>query len=297
MLSRLAESSFWLGRYLERTEGLSRLLLEFHQLLIQDQRTHVARGCALLTHGLGLEMESKTPRDLVATVYGDSQNPSTIRGAMHGIRSNARSIRDTLPSDFFESINRLNAATDEFQQAQPGSSLKLILDRLAVSNGIHQWLAPSDESSLFFQLGRSLERMDLVSRLLLMKIETEWKDQGSATTLRAVGGLSTFLRARLPITSDRVRHFLITETTFPRSLIQTSKSAELTIRELSKANNAAADSILRPIGILSSQIYFLRENMEEEEEIVRQIPLAVEQTSESVRANFFRPIGSIVWSN
>src|ERR1035437_4005932 len=55
MLSRLAESSFWLGRYLERAEGMSRLLIEFHQLLIQDSRTHVKRGCTLISHGLGLE--------------------------------------------------------------------------------------------------------------------------------------------------------------------------------------------------------------------------------------------------
>ena len=297
MLSRLAESSFWLGRYLERTEGLSRLLLEFHQLLIQDQRSHVARGCAILTHGLGLEMEAKTSRELISAVYGSSQNPSTILGALHGIWSNARSIRDTLPSDFFESINRLNAAADDFVVSQPGSSLKDILDRLAVSNGIHEWLAPSDESALFFRVGRSLERMDFVSRLLLMKIEAEWKDQGSATTLRAVGGLSTFLKARVPITADRVRNFLITDTTFPRSLIQSSKSAEAAIRELATTNDASSDLILRPIGLLSSQIYFLRENTEEEEEIVRKIPFAVEQTSESIRQIFFRPMGSIVWSN
>lgn len=297
MLSRLAESSFWLGRYLERTEGLSRLLLEFHQLLIQDQRSHVARGCALLTHGLGLEMQAKTSHELISTVYGDLQNPSTILGAMNGMKSNARSIRDTLPSDFFESINQLNAVTDDFLVSQPGTSLKLILDRLAVSNGIYEWLAPSDDSALFFRLGRSLERMDLVSRLLLMKIEAEWKDQGSATTLRAVGGLSTFLKARVPITADRVRHFLITDTTFPRSLIQSSKSAENCIREISKTNDSPADLILRPIELLSSQIYFLRENIEEEEEIVRKVPFAVEQTSEAIRQNFFWPMGSIVWSN
>lgn len=297
MLSRLAESSFWLGRYLERTESLSRLLLEFHQLLIQDQRSHIARGCSLLTHGLGLEMEANTSRELISTVYGNLQNPSTILGAMHGIRFNARSIRDTLPSDFFESINQLNATTDDFVITQPGSSLKLILDRLAVSNGIYEWLAPSDESALFFRLGRSLERMDFMSRLLLMKIEAEWKDQGPATTLRAVGALSTFLRAQVPITSDRVRRFLITDTSFPRSLIQSSKSAEISIHEIANMTDSSPDLILRPIGLLRSQIHFLREDIEEEEEIVRKIPYAVEQTSDSIRQNFFRPMGSIVWSN
>jgi uncharacterized alpha-E superfamily protein len=297
MLSRLAESSFWLGRYIERVEGLSRLLLEFHQLLIQDQRSHVERGCALLAHGLGLESKAKTTTELIEVVYGSQLNPSTIQGALYGVRSNARSIRDTLPSDFFESINRLTATAETFDVLSPGSSLKAILDRLAVSNGIYEWLAPSDESAHFFELGRSLERMDLVSRLLLLKIEKEWKEQGPATTLRAIGGLSTFLKSRVPITGDRVRTFLIQDQSFPRSLLQTSKAAESALREICTFISVSPGPILRPIGLLTSEILFLDNNSSTQDEIIHKTPLSVEETSDAVRANFFRPTGSIVWSN
>ncbi len=297
MLSRLAESSFWLGRYLERSEGLSRLLLEFHQLLIQDQRAHVSRGCALLSHGLGLDTTPFNARTLVEVVYGDTSNPSTIRGALHGVRSNARSIRDTLPSDFYESINRLNAATEEFDIESPGRSLKEILDRLAVSNGIYEWLAPSDEASHFFELGRNLERMDLVSRLLTLQIEKEWRDQGPATTLRAVGGLSTFLRARVPISAERVRSFLIKDPAFPRSLFESGRMAEAALREITKLNGTASELILRPIGLLGSQIHFINDDPDEMARIIAKTPHAVEETSASIKANFFRPVGSIVWSN
>lgn len=297
MLSRLAESSYWLGRYIERVEGLSRLLLEFHQLLIQDQRSHVERGCALLTHGLGLEMKAKTTTELIEVVYGNQSNPSTIQGALHGVRTNARSIRDTLPSDFYESINRLNATTETFDVLSPGSSLKSILDRLAVSNGIYEWLAPSDESAHFFELGRSLERMDLVSRLLLLKIEKEWKEQGPATTLRAVGGLSTFLKSRVPITPDRVRTFLIKDQSFPRSLIEASKGAENALREICTFNGVSPGPVLRPIGLLKSEILFLQNSSSAEDEVIHKTPQSVEETSEAARTHFFRPTGSIVWSN
>ncbi len=111
MLSRLAESSFWLGRYLERAEGMSRLLIEFHQLLIQDSRTHLKRGCTLISHGLGLEGEPKSARELVELAYGEPLNPGTLLGSIHSARSNARFIRDILPSDFYEAINHLNATT------------------------------------------------------------------------------------------------------------------------------------------------------------------------------------------
>ena len=171
MLSRLAESSFWLGRYLERAEGMSRLLIEFHQLLIQDNRTHVKRGSALISHGLGLEGEPKTARELVELAYGEPLNPGTLLGSIYSARSNARLIRDILPSDFYQAMNHVSAATDEFSLAAPGRSLRVILDRLAVVNGIFEWLAPEDESAHFLTLGRSLERMDLMSRLLSLKHE------------------------------------------------------------------------------------------------------------------------------
>lgn len=297
MLSRLAESSYWLGRYLERVEGLSRLLLEYHQLLIQDQRSHVERGCALLTHGLGLDSKAKTTTELIEAVFGNSIDPSTIQGALYGVRSNARSIRDTLPNDFYESVNRLHATAENFDILSPGSSIKSILDRLAVANGIYEWLAPSDESSYFFELGRTLERMDLVSRLLLLKIEKEWKEQGPSTTLRAVGGLSTFLKSRVPITADRVRTFLIKDQSFPRSLIETAKAAENALLEICKFNAVSPNHINRQMGLLRSEIQFLEDNAASEDVIIHKVPKVVEDTSESVRAHFFRPTGSIVWSN
>ena len=139
--------------------------------------------------------------------------------------------------------------------------------------------------------------MDLVSRLLLLKIEKEWKEQGPATTLRAVGGLSTFLKSRVPITGDRVRTFLIQEQSFPRSLLEASKDAEDALREICSFNGLSPGPILRPIGLLKSEILFLDDNSASQDEIVHKTPLSVEETSEAVRKHFFRPTGSIVWSN
>jgi len=297
MLSRLAESSFWLGRYLERAEGMSRLLIEFHQLLIQDSRTHVKRGCTLISHGLGLEGEPKNARELVELAYGEPLNPGTLLGSIHSARSNARLIRDILPSDFYEAINHLNATTEEFSVAAPGRSLRVILDRLAVSNGIFEWLAPVDESAHFVTLGRSLERMDLMSRLLSLKLENEWRDQGPATTLRSVGALNTYLRERVPLTTHSVRRFLVQSETFPRSIAECAKRADLELREVATMTQLRVDDILRPIGMLESQIKYLTDDADELEKIIFQTSFAVAQATQGIGLRFFRPIGSIVWSN
>ena len=297
MLSRLAESSFWLGRYLERAEGMSRLLIEFHQLLIQDNRTHLKRGAALISHGLGLEGEPKNARELVELAYGQPLNPGTLLGSIHSARSNARLIRDILPSDFYEAINHLNATSEEFNVSAPGRSLGLILERLAVANGIFEWLAPVDESAHFVTLGRSLERMDLMSRLLSLKLENEWRDQGPATTLRSVGALNTYLRARVPLTSSSVRRFLVVSDIFPRSISECAKHADVELREISTMTQVRVDDILRPIGILASQIKYLPEGSEELENIIFETSRAVAQATDGIGLRFFRPIGSIVWSN
>jgi len=297
MLSRLAESSFWLGRYLERAEGMSRLLIEFHQLLIQDSRTHVKRGCTLISHGLGLEGAPKSARELVEIAYGGPLNPGTLLGAIHSARSNARLIRDILPSDFYEAINHLNSSTEEFSVGAPGRSLRVILDRLAVSNGIFEWLAPVDESAHFLTLGRSLERMDLMSRLLSLKLEHEWRDQGPATTLRSVGALNTYLRERVPLTTLSVRKFLVQSETFPRSITESASRADIELREIANMTQLRVDDILRPIGILESQIKYLNDDPAELERIIEQTSDAVAQTTNGIGLRFFRPVGSIVWSN
>ena len=297
MLSRLAESSFWLGRYLERAEGMSRLLVEFHQLLVQDNRTHVKRGCTLISHGLGLEGIPKTARELVELAYGEPLNPGTLLGSIHSARSNARLIRDILPSDFYQSVNHLNAITEEFSFAAPGRSLQTILDRLAVTNGIFEWLAPEDESAHFFTLGRSLERRDLMSRLLSLKLENEWRDQGPATTLRSVGALTTFLRERTPLTSESVRRFLVQSETFPRSIVECAKRARLEMDEIATMTQLRVDDIMRPIGMLESQIRYLNDDPLEIERNINQVSVAVGQATDGVGLRFFRPVGSIVWSN
>ena len=297
MLSRLAESSFWLGRYLERAEGMSRLLIEFHQLLIQDNRAHVKRASTLICHGLGLDGEPKSARELVELALGEPLNPGTLLGSIHSARSNARLIRDILPSDFYEAINQLNAATQEFTIGAPGRSLRNILTHLAVANGIFEWLAPVDESAHFVSLGRSLERMDLMSRLLSLNLENEWRDQGPATTLRSVGALTTYLRVRTPLTASGIRLFLVQSDTFPRSINQCGKKAAKELREIAAMTQLGVDDILRPIGMLDSQIRYLNNTQGELEQIISQTTVAVAETTDGIGLRFFRPVGSIVWSN
>jgi uncharacterized alpha-E superfamily protein len=297
MLSRLAETFFWMGRYLERTEGTTRLLNEFHHLIVQDRGAHAAHGCSLLTKSLGLESQAITAAEVVRTVYGDIYTPSTILGSLSSARNNARAVRDILPSDFYESINKLYASSGEIDAHSPGQDLRIIIERLAVTHGIYEWLAPLDESAHFFRLGRALERIDLVSRLLAIDMESEWPEQGATTSLRAVGGLSIFLRAKVPVSPSRVRLFLASDPSFPRSLLQSAKEAQFAITQLGLVSNMRVDQELKPVATLGNRLTFLGEDAHEISDVLIQAISAVEKSTELIKDAFFRPIGSIVWSN
>lgn len=84
-------------------------------------------------------------------------------------------------------------------------------------------------------------------------MESEWPEQGPSTSLRAVGGLSTFLRAKVPITPLLVRFFLISDLKFPRSLLLSAIESEAAIKEISQMTQLKSDQVLKPMALIKSR--------------------------------------------
>lgn len=301
MLSRLAESFFWMGRYIERAEGTTRLLVELHQLLVQDTGEEQHKGVTILMRGLGLEDEEVSSlNELVTAVYGAADSPNSILGSLDAARNNARSVRDALPPDFFEVLNKAHMRAQVQPDPHfPGALLRDVLESLAVVHGVFDWVAPRDEAYYFFELGCYLERIDLASRLLNMRIDLGWPEQGPATMLRAVGGLSTYLRGHVRMNGQSVRRFLLTDTAFPRSVMRSSIGAETALREIGALNTSRVEPVVQSVGLLRSQLEYTGHNANDSmiEALISQSLKAVDATSIAVRDNFFRPVGSIVWSH
>lgn len=301
MLSRLAESFFWMGRYIERAEGTIRLLLEMHQLLVGENVNDQHRGSATIMHGLGFPSSSQTSlTDVVMATYGNPQQPNTILGSLEYARTNARSVRDALPPDFFEVLNKVHMRARVLPNPRyPGSSLRDILEGLAVVHGVFDWVSPRDEAHAFYQLGGYLERIDLVGRLLDMRIERGWPEQGPATVLRSVAGLSTYLRRHEKMSEGSVREFLLLDPTFPRSIIRSAIESETCIRSIAALTNSRPEPVLRSIGVLRSQLEYQTELINDEmcRDFISQSLRAVDLTGSAVREHYFRPVGSIVWSH
>ncbi len=308
MLSRIAEAMFWIGRYVERAEATTRLLVEHHQLLVEDTRLDPAVGVEALLRPLSLmppESEEGalplTPASLVTRVVGRSEDPSTILGSVAFARENARTIREALPGDMFERLNATHLRMQSgISTVIPGIALRDLLDELAVVTGIIDWQMPRDEGLVFLRLGAALERLDMMSRLLDIDHEALWPQVGAATTLRAAGGLNTFLRTQRTLTADQVEGFLVLDPTFPRSMLQAAIRAERAVRQMGTyVSPPQISTLLRTVGILRAELEFASANptpadLQLLSERARE---AAYEASDAVSAAFFRQAGTIVWSH
>ena len=296
MLSRLAESFFWMGRYLERCEATTKLLIEHHQLTVQQHALDDAASGAFLSNLLALDGNASTPAELIASVYGSESDPSTILGTLAATRNNARAIRDAIPGDLYEALNSAFFAgiSEQPNPQLPGTVLRSQIHRLAIINGILEWIAPRDASYDFLQLGRSLERLDLTARLIAAGYDRTWPEQGPVTMLRSVGALGAFVRGQIPLDGPHVRTFLISDRTFPRSIYFCCQTAEAAMRRLKDRD----DNIFREIALLRSELEFSSASSSESDQIsiVNRTVDVVVKTSLNVSNEFFRPVGSIIWS-
>ena len=301
MLSRLAESFFWMGRYIERAEGTARLLVETHQLLVQDNGPDQARGVDCVLRGLGFDPAATTNLvGMVSAIYGSADVPGSIMGSLDYARNNARSVRDALPADFFEVLNKAHMKAMVVPDPHfPGSNLREVLEGLAVVHGVFDWVSPRDEAHSFYELGCYVERIDMVGRLLNMRLERGWPEQGPATMLRSVAGLSTYLRRHMRMTADPVREFLLMDSVFPRSIRRSVIGAEESLRGIAGHTATRVEPVLQSLGLLRGQLEYAGDFLTDEtiDRLVVLALRAVESTSAAVRDHYFRPVGSIVWSH
>jgi uncharacterized alpha-E superfamily protein len=301
MLSRIAESFFWLGRYVERAEATARLLSEHHQLMVEDRSVPDDYACAMLLKALSMPVDSATTgHELVRAVVGDDRDSSTIAGSVAAARTNARAVRDSLSQDTFEALNAAHLALSRgiAFTASPGVALHSVLERLLVVNGIGDWTMPRDESYHFMMLGRELERIDMVGRLLNIRLSEMWPASGPAAALRAAGALSPYMRTGRAISGIEVRRFLVLDPTFPRSMLCCASDAEAAVRGLQLMGVSDSGPLLREVGMLRSELEYARvpspENVEQFISYCRQ---AAVRASEEVNRAFFRQHGTIVWSH
>ena len=116
MLSRIAESMFWIGRYVERAEDTARLLQTHLRLLVEDSSAAEVDACRNLLALMSVDhIENPTHDDLLRVLGYDRREPTSIFSCWAAARDNARRAREVIPLDLWECINTT------WQQLPPGA--------------------------------------------------------------------------------------------------------------------------------------------------------------------------------
>ncbi len=238
MLSRTADSLFWLGRYTERAANVARGLAVASRMAGLSAELN-AEGdewrCLLVAaggeEGFFKKHDAVTQEAVIDFLVRDPDNPSGIISCFAAARHNARTVRTALTVDMWsamsDSWNHLRQiGPADFQGEKLPGFLEWVRERVLLFNGASMDTMLRGEAWLFVQLGTALERADNTARLLDVKhelLESEADTTVAHGQWQAVLQSVSALRAyhwvfRDRLAPARIAELLILRPELPRSL-------------------------------------------------------------------------------
>ena len=309
MLARNAESLYWIGRYVERADDTARILdVSVHQLL-EDATIDADRAARVLLGVLGVaapEDETLDAWSLTELVgYSGEQSGSIVR-SVSSARENARGAREVVSSEMWECLNATWNALPERQRyarwAGPHAFFSYVEDRAAMFNGLAAATMSRDDSWRCYLLGRSVERVDMIVRLLMSRVSDRAASPGWVTVLRSAGAADTYLRTyRGALDAGRVVEFLLVDRLFPRSVFHALRQAEMCLADLdsrpSQQIGAKAEA-QRLLGSARSELEFLRPENLLDDLSARLVGLqeCIRDTGEAVSLQYFHATPWVAWT-
>ena len=303
MLSRIAESLFWIGRYIERSDGTARILDVHLQLLLEDPWIEENLACRSLLSVMGTEVADDaevTRADVLTLLAVDRNQPASIAYSLAAARENARRAREVVSTELWEVLNTTRArmprkvATDKVHEF-----FAWVRERAALAVGIIESSTSRDEAWSFFTLGRSIERADMTARLLATRSLTEASGPSWTTILRSVGAYEAYLRTYRGVPSARnAAEFLLLDRLFPRSILFSVTRAEQCMRDLDRGDRVGVtDQAQRLLGQIRSELEYrpIADIIDELPTHMDSVQAATSATSEAIRQRYFPTNSAPSW--
>ncbi len=256
MLSRVADSLYWMIRYLERAENIARFIEVSWQLALDESQEETRQWRALIdVSGDNDAFLERYPdyakQHVMSFLLFDEENTSSILSCLRAARENARHVREIISMELWEQINDFyhlvegKARRRKWVYENPGVFCEAVRLKGMLLHGINTDTMVHAEGWHFCRLGRFLERADKTSRILDVKyftllphlcyIGTAYDDNQWAALLRATGALNAYRQLRGRVYPSTVADFLIFDRTFPRSIRFCLLSAQASLHAISGA--------------------------------------------------------------
>ena len=237
MLSRVADSIYWLARYIERADHLARFI-DVTREFVLDVPSGRDQWLPLIsvTGDEALFFERYDSADATSVLQFltiDDQYPSSIISSLSQARENARSVRETIASEMWEQLNDFYHWFNReirigMLLRSPGEFYRMVMQQCMLFHGITDATMSRGLGWHFANVGRQLERADKISRLLDVKYFTllpSVADVNSpldnlqwSSLLRSVSGFEMYRKRYQELDVRHVVDFLVLDRMFPRSI-------------------------------------------------------------------------------
>jgi uncharacterized alpha-E superfamily protein len=275
MLSRVADSLYWMSRYLERAEHMARLIdVDLQLRLDQSPEAGAGRWLRLLE-----AVQAPAPQDgkidaasLNHILTLERSNPSSILSCVSAARENLRQVREQCSTEMWEQLNRLYLQVNSTTASEAWLLNSHVFFR-AVQEGAHLFQGVTDstmshgEGWQYIQLGRFVERTDALARLigthfvrlphpLDQAVESEeyleW-----VGLLKSCSAFEAYCKAyTAELRPLRVAEFLLLNSDFPHSVRFSVDRVHAALRAIGELTDRKAEQPERLSGRLRATLSF-----------------------------------------
>jgi uncharacterized alpha-E superfamily protein len=245
MLSRVADSLYWMSRYLERAEHTTRLLDVNLNLMLDESATSADRRWQRMLQALGNPKDVKwtgDPYALTQTLSFDTGNKASILSCIISARENSRHVREQISTEQWHRLNSLylqvtrpEMQSDMHAEAiiasgeQPSEFLQQVMEAVHQFQGVSDSTMSHGEGWQFIQVGRYIERASATALLLEAYHADLWSHfdrlpEGNEYLewmglLRSATAFEAYCKVyTADLTPDRILEFLLLDEDFPHSL-------------------------------------------------------------------------------
>lgn len=314
LLSRVAESVYWMSRYMERVENTVRLMdVNWHLML--DLPNVQSNEWESLLHVSGdydlfkSSNEEINARNVMRFMTFDALNPNSMLSCLTASRENARSVRDVVTPDLWEILNGLYLMVKSYDSNASGFYQNPYQFYHEIQSGVHHFNGVASAGMFrgqnwsFYRLGNLLERADKTTRILdvryflllpsLREVGTALDDLQWSALLRSVSSMEPFAKKYGPVEARAIIEYLILDVQNPRSVRHCLREADEALRELNNTPTGMfSNDAERRAGQLASDLSYLTV-----EDIVRKglhetlddLQVRMNQLHTSISERYFNP--------
>lgn len=275
MLSRIADSLFWMTRYVERTDGILRMLkINFITSLDRTGEAQfswqpVLKVFANMSDAQITNFSHKSD-DVLRYMITSRENNNSIRNIIARARENARGMQDHITKETWECMNEfyhiVNSLDIEkaIENEEQIVMLSGLIDRCLLFYGVAEVTMPRGQGWNYMNLGKFIERSIQTVDILDVKFnDINYNLNNSEdipyyrNLLLSLSGYELYLKSyRTGLDSQNVVDMTLLNTDFPRSVLYCLVRLDRTIRGMGAENVEAANQLQKIIGRLRSMVEY-----------------------------------------